>query len=168
PASMLVNRRAKPAKTDGIDVERMQRALSRYLRGEPDACSVVWVPSVEEEDAKRLHRERKRLISERVQHVNRIKGLCALHGIYDYQPLRPQAMARLEQLRTAQGISLPPRLKSEIRRELQRLELVVEMIATLEAERDAIVEHETSTHINAKKIQNFPQIKPSGPDLGTR
>jgi transposase len=40
--------------------------------------------------------------------------------------LRPQAMARLEQLRTAQGISLPPRLKFEIKRELQRLELVVE------------------------------------------
>jgi transposase len=75
PASLLVNRRAKSAKTDGIDVERMQRALGRYLRGEVDACSVVRVPSVEEEDAKRLHRERKRLISERVQHVNRTKGL---------------------------------------------------------------------------------------------
>ena len=96
PASLLVNRRAKSAKTDGIDVERMQRALGRYLRGEPDACSVVRVPSVAEEDAKRLHRERKRLVSERVQHVNRIKGLCALHGIYDYQPLRtdqPQGAA---------------------------------------------------------------------------
>jgi len=55
PASLLVNRRAKSAKTDGIDVERMQRALGRHLRGEPDACSVVRVPSVEEEDAKRLH-----------------------------------------------------------------------------------------------------------------
>jgi transposase len=83
PASLLVNRRAKSAKTDGIDVERMQRALGRHLRDEPDACSVVRVPSVEEEDAKRLHRERKRLVQERVQHVNRIKGLCALHGIYD-------------------------------------------------------------------------------------
>jgi hypothetical protein len=31
PASLLVNRRAKRAKTDGI-VERMQRALGRYLR----------------------------------------------------------------------------------------------------------------------------------------
>jgi len=69
------------------------------------------------------------LICERVQHVNRIKGLCALQGIYDYHPLRPQAVARLEQLRTAQGGALPPRLKSEIKRELRRLEVVVEMIA---------------------------------------
>jgi len=104
------------------------RSLMAYLRGEPKVWSVVRVPSVAEEDARRLHRERDRLVSERVQHVNRIKGLCALHGIYDYNPLRPQAMARLEQLRTAQGSELPPRLKSEIKRELHRLELVVEMI----------------------------------------
>jgi transposase len=106
---------------------------------------VVRVPSVAEEDARRLHRERDRLISERVQHVNRIKGLCALQGTYDYNPLRPQAMARLERMRTTQGDALPARLKSEIKRELQRLELVVEMIATLETERDAIVKDEAST-----------------------
>jgi transposase len=165
PASLQTDRRARQVKTDRIDTERLLRSLMAYLRGEPKVWSVVRVPSVAEEDARRLHRERDRLVSERVQHVNRIKGLCALHGIYDYQPLRPQAMARLEQLRTAQGISLPPRLKSEIRRELQRLELVVEMIATLEAERDAIVEDETSTHINAKKIQNLHQLKAIGPEF---
>jgi transposase len=113
----------------------------------------------------RLHRERDRLVSERVQHVNRIKGLCALQGIYDYNPLRPQAMAGPEQLRTTQGGALPPRLKSEIKRELQRLELVVDMIATLEAERNAIVEDEASTHVNAKKIQNLHELKAIGPEF---
>ena len=167
PASLQVDRRARRVKTDRIDTERLLRSLMAYLRGEPKVWSVVRVPSVAEEDARRLHRERDRLVSERVQHVNRIKGLCALHGIYDYQPLRPQAMARLEQLRTAQGISLPPRLNSEIKRELQRLELVVEMIATLEAERDAIVEDEASTHVNAKKIQNLHQLKAIGPEFAT-
>src|SRR5216683_7648968 len=152
PASLQVDRRMRRVKTDRIDTERLLRSLMAYLRSEPKVWSVVRVPSIAEEDARRLHRERDRLVSERVQHVN--QGLCALHGIYDYQPLRPQAMARLEQLRTAQGLSLPPRLTSEIKRELQRLELVVEMIATLEAERDAIVEDEASTHVNAKKIQN--------------
>src|SRR5258708_35353590 len=72
-------------------------------------------------------------------------------------------MAGLEQLRTTQGGALPPRLKSEIKRELQRLELVVEMIATLEAEREAIVGDEASTHVNAKKIQNLHQLKAIGP-----
>jgi transposase len=166
PASLQVDRRARRVKTDRIDTERLLRSLIAYLRGEPKVWSVVRVPSIAEEDARRLHRERDRLVSERVQHVNRIKGLCALHGIYDYQPLRPQAMARLEQLRTAQGISLPPRLKSEIKRELQRLELVVEMIATLEADRDAIVDDEASTtHVNAKKIQNLHKLKAIGPEF---
>ena len=165
PASLQVDRRARRVKTDRIDAERLLRSLMAYLRGEPKVWSVVRVPSVTEEDARRLHRERDRLVLERVQHVNRIKGLCALHGIYDYHPLRPQATARLEQLRTAQGGELPPRLKSEIKRELHRLELVVEMIATLEAERDAIVEDEASTHLNAEKIQNLHKLKAIGPEF---
>jgi transposase len=108
PASLLVNRRAKPARTDGIDVERMQRALGRYLRGEVDACSMVRVPSLEEEDAKRLHRERKRLVRERIQHVNRIKGLCALHGIYDYRPLRSDRKAPSKVCGPATGVPCRP------------------------------------------------------------
>jgi transposase len=58
PASLQVSRRARRPKTDRIDAERMVRALIRHLRGEPEACSVVRVPNVEQEDAKRLHRER--------------------------------------------------------------------------------------------------------------
>jgi transposase len=165
PASLQVDRRVRRVKTDRIDTERLLRSLMAYLRGEPKVWSVVRVPSIAEEDARRLHRERHRLISERVQHVNRIKGLCALHGIYDYHPLRPQAIAHLEQLRTAQGDALPPRVKSEIKRELHRLKLVVEMIATLEAERDAIVGDVTSTHVNAEKIRALHKLKAIGPEF---
>jgi transposase len=168
PASLLVNRRAKSAKTDGIDVERMQRALGRYLRGELDACSVVRVPRLEEEDAKRLHRERKRLICERVQHVNRIKGLCALHGIYDYRPLRADRKAQLEGLRTGDGRPLPSRLKAEIRRELQRLELVLQMIKEVEAERNAIIEEAAPQHPNADKIKVLAALSSIGPEFATR
>ena len=88
PASLQVDRRARRAKTDRVDVERLLRSLMAYLRGEPKVWSVVRVPSVAEEDDRRRHRERGRLINERIQHVNRIKGLLAIHGIYDYQPLR--------------------------------------------------------------------------------
>jgi transposase len=167
-ASLLVNRRAKPVKTDGIDVERMQRALDRYLRGELDACSMVRVPSVEQEDAKRLHRERKRLVRERVQHVNRIKGLCGLHGIYDYQPLHADRKAQLEGLRVVGGRPLPPRLKAEILRELQRLELVLKMIDDVEAERDAIVKDAAAQHLNANKIKALAELRAIGPESATR
>jgi transposase len=165
PASLQVDRWARRVKTDRIDAERLLRSLMAYLRGEPKVGSVVRVPSVAEEDARRLHRERDRLVLERVQRVNRIKGLCALHGIYDNHPMRPQAMARLEQLRTAQGGELPPRLKSEIKRELHRLKLVIEMITTLEAERDAIVDDETSAHLNAEKIRNLHKLKSIGAEF---
>jgi transposase len=169
PASLQVDRRARRAKTDHLDVERLLRSLMAYLRGEPKIWSVVRVPSVAEEDDRRLNRERGRLINERIQHVNRIKGLLAIHGIYDYQPLRRDRMQRLERLRTAaDGRTLPPRLKAEILRELQRLELILGMIKTIEAERDAIASPKTETeHTSAKKIQDLAKIKCIGPEFAT-
>ena len=58
PASLQVDRRMRRAKTDRIDTVRLLRSLMAYLRGEPKVWSVVQVPSVAEEDARRLHRER--------------------------------------------------------------------------------------------------------------
>jgi len=168
PASLQVDRRARRAKTDRVDAERLLRSLMAYLRGEPKVWSVVRVPSVAEEDDRRLHRERGRLINERIQHVNRIKGLLAIHGIYDYQPLRRDRTQRLERLRTADGRTLPPRLEAEILRELQRLELVIGMIKTIEAERDAIASANTETERRgAKKVQHLAKIKSIGPEFAT-
>jgi transposase len=167
PASLQVNRRARRPKTDRMDADRMVRALIRYLRGEPEACSVVRVPSPEQEDARRLHRERGRLIAERVGHVNRIKGLCAAQGIYDYEPLRRDRLERLDKLRTGDGRSLPARFKAEIVREIKRLEVVLEMISTIEAERDAILKDEKSTHLNAEKIKMLAKLKAIGAEFAT-
>src|SRR5260221_10710095 len=84
PASLQVDRRARRVKTDRIDTERLLRSLMAYLRGEPEVGSVVWVAPVAEEDARRPHRERDPLGSERAPHPNPIKGLCALHGVCEY------------------------------------------------------------------------------------
>jgi transposase len=159
---------ARRTKTDHIDAVQLLRSLLAYLRGEPKVWSVVRVPSVAEEDERRLHRERHRLIAERVQHVNRIKGLCAVHGIYDYEPLRSNRMLRLERLRTDDGRELPRRLRTEIVRELQRLELVLQMIKAIEKERDAMASAtQTSPDSNAKKIQQLVKIKGIGPETAT-
>src|SRR5262249_15232249 len=97
-----------------------------------------------------------------------IKGLVAIHGVYDYQPLRGDRMQQLDRLRTADGQTLPPRLKAEILRELQRLELVVGMIRTIEAERDAIASAKLETaHGSATKIQDLVRIKSIGPEFAT-
>ncbi|MGQ0604376.1 MAG: IS110 family transposase [Anaerolineales bacterium] len=167
PASMQVNRRARRAKTDRIDVMALVRTLMAHVRGEPKVVSVVRVPSVAEEDARRLHRERARLINERVAHVNRIKGLCATQGIYDYEPLRCDRRKQLAQLRSANGDQLGRQLAAEIEHEIDRLELVLKMIRTLEAERDAIVAGKVPAHPNAEKVQRLNKLKAVGPEFAT-
>src|SRR3954452_7881981 len=87
-ASILTSRRRRRAKTDRIDGEALLRTLLAYKRGEPRVCAMVRAPTSEEEDRRRLCRERKTLVAERVAHVNRIKGLLFAQGIADYEPLR--------------------------------------------------------------------------------
>ena len=88
PASIATSRRRRRAKTDKIDGETLVRSLLAYKRGEPRVCSMVKAPTPEEEDQRRLCRERKVLTAERVLHVNRIKGLLFCQGICGYEPLR--------------------------------------------------------------------------------
>ena len=167
PASLQVNRRARRAKTDRIDALGMVRALMAFERGEDQVFSVVQVPSIEEEDARRVHRERERLIKERIQHVNRIKGLLATQGIYDYEPLRRHGRERFEALTTAMGTPLPRHLQEEMMRHLQRLELVLEMIRAAERQRDAVVEVEPAANESGLKIQNLARLKAIGPQFAT-
>ena len=79
-ASIATSRRRRRAKTDRIDGETLLRALLAHKRGEPRVCSMVRAPTPEDEDRRRICRERKVLIMERVQHVNRIKGLLFSQG----------------------------------------------------------------------------------------
>jgi transposase len=139
-ASILTSRRRRRAKTDRIDGEALLRTLLAYKRGEPRVCAMVRAPSPEEEDRRRLCRERKTLVAERVAHVNRIKGVLFAQGICDYEPLRGDRRQRLEAVRTGDGRPLPPHLKAQIGRELDRLELLLEQLKAVEAERNALLE----------------------------
>lgn len=137
-ASIAVSRRHRRAKTDRIDGETLVRTLMAWMRGEPRVCSMVRVPAVEDEDRRRIGRERKALIDERKRHVNRIKGLLFGVGIRHYEPVRRDRRERLEELRTGDGQVLPAHLKSQICRELDRLELLDMQVKAVEAERDAL------------------------------
>lgn len=143
PASIHVDRRARRVKTDRVDAQALLRALMAYRRGEGRVWSVVQPPTAQDEDARRPHRERQNLIKERGRHVNRIKGLCALQGILDYEPMCGDRRDRLMALTTGDGQSLQPRLLAEIRRELSRLELLLEQIAELDVEREAALKAAT-------------------------
>ncbi len=139
PASIATPRRRRRAKTDRLDGETLLRALLAYKRGEPRVCAMVVAPSPEEEDRRRICRERRALIAERITHVNRIRGLLFAQGISDYEPLRRDRRARLEALRTGDGRELPAHLKAQIGRELDRTELLLEQIKAVETERDGLL-----------------------------
>jgi transposase len=125
PASVATSRRRRRAKTDKLDGDTLVRTLLAYKRGEPRVCAMVRPPTHEEEDRRRLSRERRVLLKERVQHSNRIKGLLFGQGVTGYEPLGRDRRQRLVGLQTGDGRPLPPHLKAQIDRELDRLEMVI-------------------------------------------
>ena len=139
-ASIAVSRRHRRAKTDRIDGETLVRTLMAWIRGEPSVCSMVRVPTVEDEDRRLIGRERRALVKERTLHTNRIKGLLFSVGVRGYEPNRRDRRERLEELRTGDGKPLPSHLKAKLSRELDRLELLDKQIKCVEAERDDMSE----------------------------
>src|SRR3982750_700331 len=165
PASIVVDRRHRRAKTDAIDGEKLVRTLMAWARGERRVCSMVRPPSPEEEDRRRLTRERGTLLKERTRHTNRIRGLLAGQGVTDYDPLRKDRLARPDALRTGDGRPLPARLKAEIRREIERVELVASQMAAVERERDALV-GATADDEPATAAAALARLKGIGTELG--
>ncbi len=139
PASIATSRRRRRVKTDGVDGEALVRALLAYKRGEPRVCAMAQAPTPEQEDRRQISRERRSLTAERVAHVNRIKGLLFAQGVTDYEPVRRDRRQKLETLRTGDGRHLPICLKQRLSRELDRLELILEQVGTVEAQRDALL-----------------------------
>ena len=164
-ASVLTTRRRRRAKTDRIDGEALLRTLLAYKRGEPRVCSMVRAPSPGEEDRRRLCRERKTLVAERVRHVNRIKGLLFAQGIADYEPLRRNRRPRLEELTSGDGRALPAHLKAQIGRELDRLELLLEQLKAVEAERDALLERVGDAA--PEPVAALARLRGIGPEFAT-
>ena len=143
-ASLPVSRRARRVKTDRVDAARMVRALMALDCGELGVCGVVRVPSVEEEDRRRLTRERRRLVTQRTRLTNSIKGLLMLHGVFDLDPRSAEFAERLDAVRTGYRAPLPPATRAEVRRAKALLEVVEGQIAEIEAERNRIVERARS------------------------
>jgi transposase len=161
PASIATSRRRRRAKTDKIDGEALVRALLAHQRGEPRVCAMVKAPTPEEEDRRRICRERKTLTSERVEHVNRIKGLLFAQGVSGYEPMHRHRRARLEDLRTGDGRPLPRHLKAQLIRELDRLELLLEQIEAVEAERDILLASANKTSTPVRLLE----LKGVGPEF---
>lgn len=158
PASIDTKRRARNAKTDRIDAEKLLSCLMRYLNGEKRAFAVVHVPSAEEEDIRRINREIKRLQKERTSHTNRIKSLLVLCGII--KEIGIGFLNDLEGLSQWDGNPVPPNIKAEIIREYRRYELVKKHVEELEDKKKEVLK---SLGNGADKALKLEQLKGVGP-----
>ena len=163
PTSILVNRRARRAKTDRLDAEGMLRVLAAWLAGDGQICSMLRVPTPEEEDAKRPHREREHLVQTKLRLENRIKALLFTQGIRSRPSLRSWERDMAE-LRTGDGRALPPLLRSELDRLRRQLVLILELIRELEAEQAAAIEAAADDAM-VQKIVGLQRIRGIGPNI---
>ena len=129
-ASIEVNRRKRRAKTDRLDSDKLLSMLMRYYGGERRVWAVARIPTPEQEDERRLHRELADLRKERTAHSNRIRSLLVLHNLR-VEHIGGRAWTHWWAQNAAQ---LPPGVRTEIEREFERLSLVAKQIKMLEAQ----------------------------------
>src|SRR5262245_51996779 len=135
PTSIAVSREHRRAKTDRLDTELLLRALLGWLRGEKRHCSMVAIPTIEEEDARRPSRERAGLVAEQTRMVNQIKAIFSRFGIRTFRPKLPKAEEQLKQLRTAERSPLQDNTRAELCRRLAGLRMVRDQIQAIEKAR---------------------------------
>ena len=133
--SVAVSREHRRAKTDRLDTAMLLRVFMGWLRGERGHCGMVAVPTIEQEDAKRPHRERENLVGEKTRIINRMKAAMIRLGVRGFKPELRKAPRKLDDLRTPEGLPIPPNTLDEIRRDMTRLAMVREQIDLIEQAR---------------------------------
>ncbi len=132
---IAVSREKRRAKTDRVDAEMLLRVFLGWLRGERGHCSMVAVPTIEAEDARRPGREREALVAERTRIINRMKADIARLGVHAFKPHLRSAPKKLGSVRTPEGVAVPPNTKAELERDMARLAVLREQIAAIEKAR---------------------------------
>jgi transposase len=168
PASFLVSRRGKRVKTDRIDAEAMIGILKAYLGGDHSVCRLVTVPTPQEEDARRLMRERGDLIRERTKIISRIRALFALHGIKHLRALKGGDWAsQLDGMQTGDGRNLDPNLRQQVSRCFERLSLLNSQLKQVEVARKETLADETTGFPCPDKAERLQQLRGIGANGAT-
>ena len=135
--SVAVSREHRRAKTDRLDTAMLMRGFLGWLRGERGHCTMAIVPTMEQEDAKRPHREREALVHEQTRVVNRMKSALIQFGVRNFNPVLRKASDKVASVRTPEGKSLPTNTVAALRRDMERLKIVKEQIKVIEQGRAA-------------------------------
>jgi transposase len=159
-SSIEVNRRARRAKTDKLDLGKLLTMLMRYDHGEWKVWSVVRVPTVEQEDNRQLHRELWALRGERTRHINRIKGLLASYGVR--MRVDRGFLVRLETKRLWDGRLVPEGLKRRLVREYERFEMVNRQIDEIKQQRADLIK--TSKDPDVAMVRQLLTLRGIGPN----
>jgi transposase len=161
-SSIEVNRRARRAKTDRLDLGGLLNLLARHHQGDARVWRVVRVPSVEEEDARQLHRTRETVQQDRNRLINRLKGLLITQGLA--LPIDAAFLTHLETVRRWDGTPLPAGLRSRLQRGWEQLAFLNRTLEELDAER-ATLTADPKTALG-RYIHTLPTLRGIGP-IGT-
>jgi transposase len=158
-SSIEVQRRARRAKTDRLDLAALLTLLARYLAGERRAWRVVRVPSVAEEDARQLHRTWATLQHDRTRLIARLQGVLLTQGLR--LSLTNHFLEQLAASRLWDGTPVPPGLKARVTRIWTQLALVEEQLTELARERAALSADATTA--TGRCVERLPTLRGIGP-----
>jgi transposase len=161
-SSIETNRRARRVKTDRLDLGGLLNLLARHQLGDARVWRVVRVPSVEEEDARQLHRSRQTLQQDRNRAINRLRALMTTQGLA--LPVDATFPTQLETARLWDGSPIPQGLKTRLRRHWAQLAFLTRTIHELDAER-ATLRPDPTTRLG-RYVQVLPTLRGIGP-IGT-
>lgn len=135
-ASIEVNRRARRAKTDRLDALKLVAMLVRVGLGERRVWREVRVPTVAEETARQVSRDRTALTRDQTRLVNQLRGWLATWGA----PLPARrGDAWWTTVRDWAGAALPAEVQARLARADARLQALAAQIAALDAQQQAAV-----------------------------
>src|SRR5262249_51837805 len=132
-SSVEVNRRARRAKTDVIDLEKLLSMLRRHVSGEKRVWHVVHIPSEQDEERRQPHRDLWTLKHDRTRGTNRIAGLLATGGVY--VTVDAKLLPRLDRVMQWNGKPIPGTLRARVAREWEKVALFTTQIQALERAR---------------------------------
>lgn len=160
PASLLVKRHKRQAKTDRLDAIKLVTALRAWVTGEQDRMRVVRIPTVEDEADRQLVRDRGELQKETTQHRDRIRKLLRTVGCWDCVGSDIGQRLASGQVRCHDGKPLPPQLQERLLREWERLDYAERQLAALEA--DLIRQLPPATQERVAQLQRLRGVGPVG------
>jgi transposase len=161
-SSIEVNRRARRAKTDRLDLGGLLNLLARHQLGDRRVWRTVRVPSREEEDARQLHRTRETLQQDRNRLINRLKGLMTTQGLA--LAVGADFLTQLDTVRLWDGTPIPAGLKARLQRAWAQLESLNTALEELDAARAArAVDPQTTM---GRYLLALPTLRGIGP-VGT-